>query len=129
VSTIPEDLLYTAAHEYVRFRPRRTGRCRQSPTTRRAPWGDIIYVDLPKVGTTVTTSSVCGTLEAVKAVSELFSPVTGEVVAVNDQVTAEPAVLNRDPYGAGWMLRIRVANPASRDGLLSASQYAKLVGE
>jgi glycine cleavage system H protein len=128
VSTIPEDLLYTAAHEYVRFRPDGLADVGITDYAQGA-LGDIIYVDLPKVGTTVTTSSVCGTLEAVKAVSELFSPVTGEVVAVNDQVTAEPAVLNRDPYGAGWMLRVRVANPASRDGLLSAAQYAKLVGE
>lgn len=128
MSTIPDDLLYTAAHEWVRIGANGVADVGITDYAQSA-LGDIIYVDLPKVGTGVTTSSVCGTLEAVKAVSELFSPVTGEVVAVNDKVVGEPAVLNRDPYGDGWMLRVRVADPASRNGLLSPVEYKKLVGE
>jgi len=128
VSTIPEDLLYTAAHEWVRFGANGVADVGITDYAQSA-LGDIIYVDLPKIGAAVTTSSVCGTLEAVKAVSELFSPVTGEVVAINDKVVSEPAVLNRDPYGDGWMLRVRVADPASRNGLLSPTEYKKLVGE
>lgn len=128
MSKIPADLFYTDAHEYVRFTADSMADVGITDYAQ-AALGDIIYVDLPKVGTTLTTSAVCGTLEAVKAVSELFSPVSGDVVAVNTQVVAEPALLNRDPYGAGWMLRVRVADPAVRDSLLTAAAYAQHIGE
>ena len=128
MSTIPKDLFYTAAHEYVRFDPSGVADIGITDYAQSA-LGDIIYIELPKVGAALTTSAVCGTLEAVKAVSELFSPVTGEVVAVNDQLAEDPALLNRDPYGAGWMLRVRMANPAARDGLLTPAEYAQQLGE
>jgi glycine cleavage system H protein len=128
VSTIPKDLFYTAAHEYVRFGASGVADIGITDYAQSA-LGDIIYIDLPQVGAPLTMSAVCGTLEAVKAVSELFSPVTGDVIAINDQLAGDPALLNRDPYGAGWMLRVRVANPAARDGLLTPAEYAHQLGE
>ncbi len=128
MSTIPQDLLYTVAHEYVRFNASGVAEIGITDYAQGA-LGDIIYIELPKVGAALTTSAVCGTLEAVKAVSELFSPVTGEVTAVNGQLADDPALLNRDPYGAGWMLRVRVADPAARDGLLTPADYAQQLGE
>ena len=87
--------------------------------------GDVVFVDLPAVGTTVAAGDVCGELESTKSVSDLYAPVGGEVVEVNETVAGDPSVVNTDPYGAGWLFRVRVDGPAD---LLDAAQYAAHVG-
>jgi glycine cleavage system H protein len=91
--------------------------------------GDVVYVSLPKVGDTFDAHQSFGTIEAVKAVSELFMPVAGEVVEINEALDADPAVVNRDPYGAGWMAKVRMASTSAMDGLLDAAAYRKHIGE
>lgn len=126
---IPADLLYTPEHEYVR----RTA----DPAVveigitdyAQGELGDIVFVDLPKAGGRFERMGVFGTVEAVKAVSELFCPVAGEVVESNAALEADPGLINRDPYGAGWMVRLKLASPAELDSLLKAAAYqAKLDG-
>jgi glycine cleavage system H protein len=127
MATIPTDLSYTREHEYLRMTP--DGLAEVGITDyAQGELGDIVYLELPKVGTKFGAHDVFGTVEAVKAVSELFSPIAGEVVAVNERLDKEPALVNSDPYGAGWMLRLRPTNPAARDGLLTAAEYAAHVG-
>jgi glycine cleavage system H protein len=129
VANIPADLLYTPEHEYVR----RTS----NPAVveigitdyAQGELGDIVFMDLPKPGATFGRMEVFGTVEAVKAVSELFCPVAGEVVESNAALDGDPGLVNRDPYGAGWMVRLKLAAPAELDSLLSAAAYqAKLDG-
>ena len=88
--------------------------------------GDVVYVDLPKVGAQVEQSKQMGEVESVKAVSDLFSPVTGEVVEVNQAVVDAPQLLNSDPYATGWLVKVRMADAAQLDTLLDASQYDRL---
>lgn len=129
MANIPADLLYTPEHEYVR----RTA----DPAVveigitdyAQGELGDIVFVDLPKAGASFARMGVFGTVEAVKAVSELFCPVAGEIVESNGALEADPGLINRDPYGAGWMVRLKLAAPAELDTLLTASAYqAKLDG-
>lgn len=129
MANIPADLLYTPEHEYVR----RTS----NPAVveigitdyAQGELGDIVFMDLPKPGATFGRMEVFGTVEAVKAVSELFCPVAGEVVESNAALDGDPGLVNRDPYGAGWMVRLKLAAPAELDSLLSAAAYqAKLDG-
>src|SRR4026207_2265544 len=91
--------------------------------------GDVVFVELPKVGAKVTALKTFGVVESVKAVSDLFAPVSGEVVEVNAELPKKPEVVNSDPYGKGWMLVIRMANPKDVDGLLSAADYQKLTAD
>ncbi|MFB6721145.1 glycine cleavage system protein GcvH [Kribbella sp. NPDC056345] len=87
--------------------------------------GDVVYVDLPAVGSTVATGDACGEIESTKSVSDLFAPVDGEVVELNEAVVADPGLLNTDPYQAGWLLRIKVTGPTK---LLDAAAYEALIG-
>ncbi len=91
--------------------------------------GDIVMVDLPKVGKKVMQMRTIGTLEAVKAVSDIYSPVSGTVIEVNNEVIANPALINQDPYEKGWLVKIRLENPEEIKSLLSAEEYKKLIGE
>ncbi|HEU4563669.1 MAG TPA: glycine cleavage system protein GcvH [Gemmatimonadaceae bacterium] len=129
MANIPQDLLYTEEHEYVK----RTGDgdIVQVGITDYAQGelGDVVYVELPKVGATFNRMDVFGTIEAVKAVSELFSPVAGEVVEVNERLDKEPALVNNDPYGEGWMVRIRLRDTGELDRLMSAEKYSAHVGQ
>jgi len=129
VSSIPADLRYTAEHEYVKS----TGDADivQVGITDYAQGelGDVVFVELPKVGDKLKAHDVFGTIEAVKAVSELFSPIAGEVVEVNSRLDGEPALVNSDPYGDGWMIKLRPSNAADRDGLMDAGAYKSHVGE
>lgn len=128
MSNIPQDLRYTEDHEYVK--------AGEEPDTvyigitdyAQGELGDIVYIELPKVGASYGKHDVFGTIEAVKAVSELFSPLAGEVVAVNERLDKEPQLVNSAPYGDGWMIKMRLANPADREALLDAAAYGKLVG-
>ncbi|GIW08482.1 MAG: glycine cleavage system H protein [Dehalococcoidia bacterium] len=122
---IPEELGYTKEHEWVRFND--DGTVTMGITEFATDQlGDVVYVDLPPVGTTVRQFEKFGEIESVKAVSELFSGISGEVVEVNEKLGDQPELVNSDPYGEGWMLRVRPSNPAERDNLLSAADYGAL---
>lgn len=90
--------------------------------------GDIVFVELPSVGMEVTAAEPFGTIEAVKAVSDLISPVSGKVVEINGMLEDDPTVVNKQPYGDGWMIKIELSNPAEVDNLLSSEDYQKLIG-
>ena len=127
MANVPADLQYTEEHEYVR--KSKDGTVEIGITDyAQGELGDVVYIELPKVGATFGKHDVFGTIEAVKAVSELFAPVAGEVVAINDRLDKEPALVNTDPYGAGWMIRVRPSNPSEIDGLLKADAYSKHIG-
>ena len=125
MAEIPKDLMYTEDHEYVKG----DGDVVIVGITDYAQGelGDVVYVELPKVGATFGAHDVFGTVEAVKAVSELFSPLAGEVVEVNGRLDGEPALVNSDPYGEGWMIKLRVTG--GREGLMDAAAYGKHVGQ
>ena len=90
--------------------------------------GDIVFVDVPTVGETLAAGEVFGSIEAVKTVSDAFLPVGGEIVEFNEAVDADPAVVNRDAYGEGWLVKVKMSNPAEYDALLGAADYEKLIG-
>jgi glycine cleavage system H protein len=129
VSNVPEQLRYTAEHEYVQASGDGTVVTVGITDYAQGELGDVVYVSLPKVGDTFDAHQSFGTIEAVKAVSELFMPVAGEVVEINEALDADPAVVNRDPYGAGWMAKVRMASTSAMDGLLDAAAYRKHIGE
>ena len=118
---IPEDLQYTADHEWVR----RDGDVVTVGITDYAQdqLGDIVYLSLPAVGEAIESGAVVGELESTKSVSDLFAPVTGEVVSVNDALESTPETVNSDPYGQGWLMTVRVADPGALEGLMDASTY------
>jgi glycine cleavage system H protein len=120
----PEDLLYSKEHEWVRL----DGESATIGITDYAQdaLGDIVYVELPKIGTKVEQFGNVGVIESVKAVSDLFTPMSGEVVGVNKSLDDDPAAVNREPYGAGWLLKVRLSDPSEATRLLSASEYEKL---
>lgn len=129
MSNVPDDLAYTPEHEYV-AKTDRDGVVRIGITDyAQGELGDVVFVSLPKPGDRFDAHQSFGTIEAVKAVSELYSPIAGEVVQVNTALDGDPAAVNRDPYGEGWMLELRAADPAALDGLLSPSAYRKHIGE
>ena len=115
MAEIPGDLLYTEDHEYVKSGDDADVVVVGITDYAQGELGDVVYVELPKVGATFGRMDVFGTIEAVKAVSELFCPVAGEVVAVNERLDKEPALVNSDPYGDGWMVRLRVRDPGELD--------------
>ncbi|AYY13241.1 glycine cleavage system protein GcvH [Actinobacteria bacterium YIM 96077] len=120
----PEDLKYTAEHEWVRSPGEAEGSLRVGITDfAQEQLGDIVYVQLPAVGDEVTGGETCGELESTKSVSDLYAPVSGRVVARNEQLDATPEKINSDPYGEGWMIEIVPADPNAFDGLLSADEY------
>lgn len=129
MSEIPESLHYTEEHEYVK--PTEDAGVVAIGITDYAQGelGDVVYVELPDVGSKYGQMDVFGTIEAVKAVSELFCPVAGEVVEVNPGIEADPGVVNRDPYGEGWMIKLQLRNPDDLGKLLTATDYAQHIGE
>jgi glycine cleavage system H protein len=124
---VPQDLRYTKEHEWVRIE----GDLATVGITDFAAeqLGDVVFVDLPEVGRTVAQFAAVGVIESVKAVSDLFAPVGGEVVATNAELTSKPELLNSDPFGQGWMLRIRLDDRAALDGLLDLAAYEALTSE
>ena len=129
MANIPGDLVYTEEHEYVR-KSKDAGVVEIGITDyAQGELGDIVYVELPSVGAKYGKHDVFGTIEAVKAVSELFAPVAGEIVEVNPRLDKEPALINSDPYGAGWMIKVRLSSPAEMDGLMTAEAYGKQIGQ
>jgi glycine cleavage system H protein len=129
VAEIPQDLMYTEDHEYVKSAGGDNVVAIGITDYAQGELGDIVYIELPKVGSSFKKHDVFGTVEAVKAVSELYSPVSGEVVAVNDRLDKEPALVNSTPYGDGWMIKLRMHDPAEKDALLDAKAYAAHLGQ
>jgi glycine cleavage system H protein len=129
MANVPQDLRYTEQHEYLKPADEPGVFFVGITDYAQGELGDVVFVNLPKAGERFTAHQPFGTIEAVKAVSELFSPVAGEIVEVNSTLDGDPAVVNRDPYGEGWMVRIRLDNPGDLDGLLDATGYRSHIGE
>ena len=119
------DLRYTKDHEWVRL----TGATGRVGITDHAQQqlGDVVFIELPKVGLALSAGSRFGTVESVKAVSELFSPISGKVTAVNEDLQKKPETVNNDPYGAAWMIEVQVFDPAEVEALMNAQQYEAFV--
>lgn len=118
----PAELSYTKEHEWVRFNDDGTATVGITDFAQ-DQLGDVIYLDLPKVGTAATQNAEFGEIESVKSVSELFAPVSGEIVEVNSTLSDTPATVNSDPYGDGWIIKIKISNPDEKSSLLSAAEY------
>jgi glycine cleavage system H protein len=125
---VPDDLLYTEEHEWVK-------KVSDDEITvgitdyAQGELSDVVFVELPDVGSSYAKMEPFGTIEAVKAVSELYTPVGGEVTAVNDALADDPAMVNRDAYGDGWMVRLRMNDPAELDALMTSEQYKALISD
>ena len=122
MSQIPDGLHYTKEHEWVAATSNDSVLRVGITDFAQSALGDIVYVQIPKVGESVVADKVCGEVESTKSVSEIFSPVTGSVTAVNEALVANPEIINSDPYNKGWLLEITVSAPASE--LMSAAEYA-----
>ena len=127
MANVPADLHYTSDHEYVKGTD--DSNVVQIGITDYAQdqLGDVVFVELPKKGAQFSAHDVFGTIEAVKAVSELFCPLAGEVIEVNSRLDGEPALVNSDPYGAGWMIKLRMKSASDKASLLNAEAYSKLI--
>jgi glycine cleavage system H protein len=125
MATYPAELRYTREHEWARVEGKRA----RVGITHYAQdqLGDVVFVELPKVGTRVTQLQAFGVVESVKAVSDLFAPISGVVVEVNQELTKQPERVNRDPYGTGWLIVVELANPAEAEKLMSAQQYEEFL--
>ena len=124
---IPEDLKYTRDHEWAKLEK---GRVRVGITAyAQEQLGDVVFVELPKVGAKLTQTQSFGVVESVKAVSDLFAPVSGEVAEVNAELPNAPETVNQDPYGRGWMLVVKPSNVAELDQLLTAKQYEEFLAQ
>jgi glycine cleavage system H protein len=121
----PADLRYTKDHEWIKIE----GNTATIGITdfAQSELGDIVYIDINTVGVSLSAEAVFGTVEAVKTVSDLFLPIAGTILEVNPALTAQPELVNTDPYGAGWMVKVTVVNAADVDALLSSEAYAQLV--
>jgi glycine cleavage system H protein len=129
MADIPKDLQYTEDHEYVKSTKDPKIVMVGITDFAQGELGDIVYLELPSVGTSFGKHDVFGTIEAVKAVSELFSPISGEVVEVNSRLEKEPQLVNSDPYGDGWMVKLKISEPSEKDELLDADAYSAHVGQ
>ena len=126
MSNVPDNLRYRDSHEWI------------NPSQDPSPVGitdhaqaeltDVVFAELPKVGRVVKAGEQVAVIESVKAASDIYAPVAGEIVAVNDELSANPALINTDPYGTGWMFKIKVANAAEAEALLSPEAYRKHIG-
>ncbi len=127
MSKIPEELRYTKDHEWAKVEG---GRARVGITDHaQNELTDVVYVEFPAVGKTVAQGEVLGTVESVKAVSEIYAPLSGKVVEVNKVLDDTPEQVNKDPYGAGWMVLLELSNPSEVTKLLDAAAYKKLIGD
>jgi len=123
----PDDRLYTKEHEWLKL-DGETGTVGITDHAQKE-LGDVVYVELPKAGDKFTSGQTFGSVESVKAVSELFTPASGEVVQANEGLGEAPETINKDPYGEGWMIRIRISNKADTANLMSAGQYDEYTKE
>jgi glycine cleavage system H protein len=127
MANVPAGLLYSKEHEWVKV----DGDVAMVGITdyAQASLGDIVYVELPRVGAGLTQFGSIGVVESVKAVSDIFTPVGGEVVGINDGLENDPAAVNRDPYGAGWFYKVKLADVSQTGDLLTPEQYEQLIAE
>ncbi len=127
IMNFPEELKYSKDHEWVRVE----GDVAIIGITdfAQSELGDIVFVDVPNVGETMEANEVFGTVEAIKTVSDLMLPVGGEILELNPDLDENPVAVNSDPYGAGWMIKVKMANPAEVDALMSAADYKAMVGK
>jgi glycine cleavage system H protein len=125
----PDDLLYHPEHDWARIEP-----ADPAQATLGITWyaqdslGEVVFFDLPSVGASVTKDASYAEVESVKAVSDVIAPLSGEIVAVNDALTDNPNLINEDPYGEGWLVKLRLADPGERDSLLDAAAYRATLG-
>lgn len=128
MSNVPANLKYAKSHEWVRLE---TDGSVTVGITEHAQelLGDMVYVELPDVGRTLTAGKECAVVESVKAASDVYAPIAGEVIAVNDAVTGAPDIVNKDPYGEGWLFRLKPADTAELDKLLDAAGYERVVAD
>jgi glycine cleavage system H protein len=129
MADIPKDLLYTEDHEYLKSTSDANVMAIGITDYAQGELGDIVYLELPKVGAKFKKHDVFGTIEAVKAVSELFSPVSGEIVEINTKLEKEPQLVNTAPYGDGWMVKMRLSDAAEKKSLLDAAAYSAKIGQ
>jgi glycine cleavage system H protein len=124
---VPAELLYSKEHEWVALE----GDVATVGITdyAQSSLGDIVYVELPRVGVTLAQFANIGVIESVKAVSDIFTPVGGEVIGINDAIDGDPALVNREPYGVGWLFKVKLADVGQRDELMAAPQYELLISE
>lgn len=127
MSNIPAELKYVASHEWLRTEADGTVTIGITEHAQEL-LGDIVFIELPEVGAELAADEQAGVVESVKAASDVYAPITGEIVAVNDALVSAPEIANSDPYGDGWFFKIKPANAADLDGLLSAEQYAAEIG-
>ncbi len=129
MSSIPKDLRYTEDHEWVRESDDPQVVEVGITDYAQGELGDVVFVELPKASASFAKKGVFGTIEAVKAVSELYSPLAGTILDANPVLEQDPAIVNRDPYGKGWMIKLKIKDPKELEGLLRADAYAKHIGE
>lgn len=124
---VPANLKYSSDHEWCRVE----GDTAYIGITdfAQSQLGDIVFVDVPTVGETLTAGDLFGSIEAVKTVSDVFIPISGEILEFNEAVDADPATVNKDAYGEGWIIKVRLSNPAEYNTLLTADQYKELIGQ
>ena len=125
MANIPEELQYSKDHEWIRVE-NGVGTIGITDHAQHS-LGDVVYVELPKVGETFAAHDPFGSVESVKAVSEIFTPVSGEVVAVNESLQDEAEKVHTDPYGGAWMVRLKLSNPSELDGMLTAAEYEDFI--
>jgi glycine cleavage system H protein len=128
MSNIPAELRYAKSHEWIRLEDDGTAYVGISEHAQEA-MGDLVYVELPDVGAVVASSDETGVVESVKAASDIYAPVSGEIVAVNEALSDNPELVNQDCYGDGWLFRIKLKDPAELEDLLSAADYAAQLEE
>ena len=126
MSQIPEELKYSKSHEWVRLEEDGTVTVGITDHAQQA-LGDLVFVELAEVGQIVATNDQCGVVESVKAASDIYSPIAGEVVEVNDLLSEQPELVNTDPYDEGWLFKLNPAEDSSLDDLLTASEYSEFV--
>ncbi len=128
---IPEDLLYTQEHEWIKVESEGDKQIGTVGITdyAQSQLGDIVFVDVNTVGETLSQQEIFGTIEAVKTVADLFMPTSGKVIEFNEQLRDKPELINQDPYGEGWIIRVELTNPEELNSLLTAEQYKQLIGE
>jgi glycine cleavage system H protein len=129
MSDIPEGLIYSAEHEYMKATDVEGEYLVGITDYAQGELGDIVFIELPAAGDSFGKMDTFGTIEAVKAVSDLYCPVSGEIVEVNEALEDDPGLVNGDPYGDGWMVRVRVSDPSEADEMMDADGYREHVGE
>jgi len=125
MSNVPESLRYTKEHEWVQEISPNKFRIGITDYAQ-AALGDIVYIQLPKIGAEVLANAVCGEVESTKSVSEIYAPITGKVILVNEKLDTNPEVINADPYGNGWIAEIEISTPSLQEKLLSAVDYQNI---